>query len=69
MSDTDMAAADLKPAGVHTMSPYFAHRLAVGTILVAMAGALLQPMLDEHSALVDSVKAVMAVSWLGQAPR
>jgi hypothetical protein len=62
MSDTDMSVAALKPAGVHTMSPPFAHRLAVGTTLVAVAGALLQPMLDEHSALVDSVKAVMGAA-------
>jgi hypothetical protein len=51
------------------MSPPFAHRLAVGTILVAIAGALLQPMLDEHSAVFDGVKIMMGAAWLGQAPR
>ncbi len=51
------------------MSPPFAHRLAVGTIAVAITGALLQPMLDEQSALFEGVKAVMGAAWLGQAPR
>jgi hypothetical protein len=58
-----------QPAGVHAMSPPFAHRLAVGTIVVAITGALLQPMLDEHSALLDSVQSGIGAAWPGQAAR
>lgn len=51
------------------MSPPFAHRLAVGTILVAIAGALLQPMPDEQPSMFDGVKSTTGSAWLGQAPR
>jgi hypothetical protein len=51
------------------MSPPFAHRLAVGTILVAIAGALLQPMLDEQPELSNGSKTTTGSAWLGQAPR
>jgi hypothetical protein len=51
------------------MSPPFAHRLIVGTIVVAVAGALLQPVLDQHAASFDGIKAGMGAVWLGQAPR
>jgi hypothetical protein len=51
------------------MSSHFAHRLAAATILVAVTGALMQPMLEEHAALLDGVKAVTGGVWLMQAPR
>jgi capsular polysaccharide biosynthesis protein len=51
------------------MTPQFAHRLAAATILVAVAGALLQPLLDEQTSMLDDLQALTGATWLGQVPR